>query len=230
MTLAGCSPEPGHLGRLGPITPSQAREIAEAAATDPAVQWRVILTGAAGQAIAVSRIPAASGRLTSLQGSRSTVAGRVSLTVPEDILACPPQTELASGGILAAALRAAGRAATAAAARSAADAAAAGGCAHTTATASYRPSPRLRDHVVARDLTCRFPSCGQPAWRGDLDHTQPWEGGGLTCFCNLGALCRHHHILKQHPGWRLTQARPGVFQWVTPTGRAYACAPASYAA
>ncbi|HEY6480192.1 MAG TPA: HNH endonuclease signature motif containing protein, partial [Streptosporangiaceae bacterium] len=89
---------------------------------------------------------------------------------------------------------------------------------------------RLRDYVVARDLTCRFPSCGQPAWRGDLDHTQPWEAGGLTCDCNLGALCRHHHILKQHPGWRLTQVRPGAFEWVTPTGRAYACAPASYAA
>jgi hypothetical protein len=229
MTLAGCSPEPGYLGRLGPITPSQAREIAEAAAADPAVQWQVVLTGPAGQAIAVCRIPAASGHLATPRDSRSTVAGRVSLTVPEDILACPPQTELASGDILAAALRAAGRAATAAADRSAADAAA-GGCAHTTATASYRPSPRLRDYVVARDLTCRFPSCGQPAWRGDLDHTQPWEGGGLTCSCNLGALCRHHHILKQHPGWRLTQARPGAFQWVTPTGRAYACAPASYAA
>ncbi|MDQ2877383.1 MAG: hypothetical protein M3Y33_22280, partial [Actinomycetota bacterium] len=60
------------------------------------------------------------------------------------------------------------------------------GCAHTAATASYRPPPRLRDYVVARDLTCRFPFCGQPAWRGDLDHTQPWDSGGLTCSCNLG--------------------------------------------
>jgi hypothetical protein len=245
MTLAGCSPEPGHLGRLGPITPAQAREVAEAAAVDPAVQWRVILTGPAGQAIAVSRIPASSARLASSPGnespgdgrpgdgrpgSRSTVAGRVTLTVPEDILACPPQAGLASGDILVRALRAAGRAATAAAARGAADAAAGGGCAHTIATASYRPPPRLRDYVVARDLTCRFPSCGQPAWRGDLDHTQPWDSGGLTCSCNLGGLCRHHHMLKQHPGWYLAQARPGAFEWITPAGRAYTCAPASYAA
>ncbi|HMH90982.1 MAG TPA: HNH endonuclease signature motif containing protein [Streptosporangiaceae bacterium] len=245
MTLAGCSPEPGHLGRLGPITPAQAREVAEAAAVDPAVQWRVILTGPAGQAVAVSRIPASSAHLAPSLGngspasgspasgspaSRSTVAGRVTLTVPGDILACPPQTELASGDILVRALRAAGRAATAAAARAAADAAAGGDCAHTTATASYRPPPRLRDYVVARDLTCRFPSCGQPAWRGDLDHTQPWDCGGLTCSCNLGGLCRHHHMLKQHPGWHLAQVRPGIFQWITPTGRAYACAPASYAA
>ena len=158
------------------------------------------------------------------------MAGRVTLTVPEDVLACPPQTELASGDILVRALRAAARAATVAAARAVTDAAAGGGCAHTTATASYRPPPRLRDYVVARDLTCRFPSCGQPAWRGDLDHTQPWESGGLTCSCNLGGLCRHHHMLKQHRGWYLTQVRPGTFEWITPAGRAYTCAPASYAA
>jgi hypothetical protein len=230
MTLAGCSPEPGYLGRLGPVTPAQAREVAEAAAADPAVQWRVILTGPAGQVVAVSRIPASTSPANTSPASRSTVAGRVTLTVPEGILACPPQAGLASAGILVRALRAAGRAATAAAARAAADAAAGGGCAHTTATASYRPPPRLRDYVVARDLTCRFPSCGQPAWRGDLDHTQPWESGGLTCSCNLGGLCRHHHMLKQHPGWHLTQVRPGTFEWITPAGRPYTCAPASYAA
>jgi hypothetical protein len=190
----------------------------------------VILVGPAGQAMAVSRIPASSARLASSPVSGGTVAGRVTLTVPEDLLACPPQTELASGDILVRALRAAGRAATAAAARAAADAATGDGCAHTTATASYRPPPRLRDYVVARDLTCRFPSCGQPAWRGDLDHTQPWDSGGLTCSCNLGGLCRHHHMLKQHPGWHLVQVQPGTFQWITPAGRAYTCAPASYAA
>ncbi|MGH3275251.1 MAG: HNH endonuclease, partial [Streptosporangiaceae bacterium] len=117
-----------------------------------------------------------------------------------------------------------------AAARAAADTAARGGCAHSTASAGYRPAPRLREHVVARDLTCRFPFCGQPAWRGDLDHTQPWDAGGLTCSCNLGGLCRHHHMLKQHSGWRLTQIRPGVFSWVTPAGRTYTRTPARYAA
>ena len=245
MTLAGCSPEPGYLGRLGPITPTQAREVAEAAGADPAVQWRVILTSPAGRALAVTRIPAGPSRTGSARtgsartgsarvipglGSGARVAGRVTLTVPEDILADPPPTEMASADILASALRAARRAAVAAAAQAAADAAAVGDCAHTAATASYRPPPRLRDYVVARDLTCRFPSCGQPAWRGDLDHTRPWDSGGLTCSCNLGGLCRHHHMLKQHPGWDLVQVRPGTFRWTTPAGRAYTCGPASYAA
>jgi len=239
MTLAGCSPEPGYLGRLGPITPGQAREVADAAATDPAVQWRVILTSPDGQAVTVARIPArrtgfARDRVRAAGGFRAAgetrVAGRVTLTVPADILADPPPIDLPAGGLLARALRAAGRAAADAAARAAADTAASGGCAHTAAGPGYRPPPRLRDYVVARDLTCRFPFCGQPAWRGDLDHTQPWEAGGLTCSCNLGGLCRHHHMLKQHPRWQLLQARPGTFEWITPPGRAYTCLPDRYAA
>jgi hypothetical protein len=93
------------------------------------------------------------------------------------------------------------------------------------ATSAYRPSPLIREYVIARDLTCRFPYCGQPAWRGDLDHTHPWHKGGRTCRCNLGPLCRFHHILKQLLGWTLTQPRPGVFQWTTPAGRVYAVGP-----
>ena len=55
-TLAGQSQAPGLLGRIGPITAGQARHLAAAAETDPAVPWRVIVTNPAGQAIAVSRI------------------------------------------------------------------------------------------------------------------------------------------------------------------------------
>ena len=69
--------------------------------------------------------------------------------------------------------------------------------------------------------TCRHPRCGQPAWRADLDHTTPFDHGGPTCPCNLGALCRHHHQLKQHPRWTLTQPQPGTFLWTTPAGRTY---------
>jgi hypothetical protein len=252
-TLAGCSPDPGYLGRLGPVTPSQAREIADAAAGDPGVEWRVILISRTGQAIAVTRITMAraSGvpnpsaraswpRVVSASAGADSgttclrpgtgLVGRVTLTVPEDILAGPPQPQTVSGDILARALRAAGRAAAAAANRAAADAAAGGGCAHTTATPGYRPASRLREYIVARDLTCRFPFCGQPAWRGDLDHTRPWDKGGRTCSCNLGGLCRHHHILKQHPGWQLVQVSPGTFLWTTSAGRTYAATPDRHAA
>jgi hypothetical protein len=135
----------------------------------------------------------------------------------------------ATEGILAAALRAAARASAHAAADATADAAA-GGCAHHAATAAYRPPPALREHVVARDPTCRFFTCRQPAWRGDLDHTIPYDQGGLTCRCNLGGFCRGHHIVKQLSGWTLRQCAPGVFEWTTPDGHTYTVKPDTYPA
>ena len=109
-------------------------------------------------------------------------------------------------------------------ARAATDAAA-GGCAHHAQSDGYRPPPRLREQVTARDLTCRNPACRQPAWRADLDHTRPWEDGGRTCSCNLGGACRRDHQLKQHPRWKLEQTRPGEFTWTTPAGRTYITSP-----
>ena len=81
---------------------------------------------------------------------------------------------------------------------------------------------------MARDGTCRFPSCRQPAWRTDLDHTVPYEAGGRTCACNLGALCRTHHLTKQLPGWTLRQPQPGTFAWTTGLGRQYTITPDQY--
>ena len=132
------------------------------------------------------------------------------------------------GGKLATVLNAALDAAAATAARAArnqADDVTAGGCAHHLAAPGYRPPPSLREYITARDLTCRFITCRQPAWRANIDHTIPWEKGGLTCTCNLGGLCRFHHRLKQRLGWSLTQSAPGIFQWTTPTGRTYTATP-----
>jgi len=107
---------------------------------------------------------------------------------------------------------------------------AAGGCAHTGASPHCRPPARLREHVIARDQTCRSPVCAQPAWRGDLDHTIAWENGGPTCACNLGGVCRREHQLKQHPRWKLEQTRPGWFRWTAPSGRTYQVGPPPYTA
>ena len=131
--------------------------------------------------------------------------------------------------ILAAALRTADRALQRALVQAEADTAT-GGCAHTAASDAYRPPPRLREYVIARDLTCRNPVCGQPAWRADLDHTIPWEDSGLTCSCNLGGACRRDHQLKQHPRWKLAQVKPGWFEWTAPSGRTYTSEPATYIA
>jgi hypothetical protein len=255
QVLAGISPGPGYLGRIGPITASQARRLAAAAAGDPGAGWRIIITDPAGHALAVTRIPrprrrdgppgsdpgeepdaktkpgAGTGPGTGIRpGTGIGLVGRVTLTIPEDILTRPPPWPGSGAGpeppgqILTLALQAATRAADRARAALAADAAA-GGCAHGAASPAYRPPPRLQEYIAARDLTCRSPRCRQPAWRGDLDHTIPFDDGGRTCRCNLGGLCRFHHILKHHPDWNLRQAAPGIFTWTTPSGRTFTTAP-----
>ncbi len=94
-------------------------------------------------------------------------------------------------------------------------------CAHTRQSAAYQPPPKLRHLIQARHRTCCFPGCGRPAKQCDLDHTIPYGAGGLTCECNLAPLCEYHHDVKHSPGWRLTQPRPGVLQWNTPSGWKY---------
>jgi hypothetical protein len=98
-------------------------------------------------------------------------------------------------------------------------------CSHRDAVPAYRVPGWMRALIEARDQTCRFPCCRQPAWRCDQDHSLAYERGGRTCPCNLGSLCRHHHQLKQLPGWLLTQARPGVVTWRTPAGLTYTVGP-----
>ncbi|MEP7022565.1 MAG: DUF222 domain-containing protein [Actinomycetota bacterium] len=245
-TLAGYSAQPGQLGRLGPIGPADARRLAAVACADPSVEWRVILTSPEGVGLAVARIPRRRTKppdgQTDASGSQSArcdppagsvgLVSRVTLTVPRDLLARPPAggadadpAELpVYGPILAAALRAARRSAARAEAMAAASVAA-GGCAHTGTSAAYRPPRWLKELIAARDITCRFLTCRQPAWRGDLDHTLPYDSGGPTCWCNLGGLCRCHHRLKQHARWRLVQEAPGRFIWKTATGRSYTVSP-----
>jgi len=134
------------------------------------------------------------------------------------------------GEILAAALHAARRAAAIAEAETAEEASLAiGRCAHRKSSPAYRPPPRLREFVAARDQTCRYPVCRQPASRADQDHTIPHDQGGRTCDCNLGGACRTHHRIKQRPGWRLVQPEPGTFVWSTPAGRTYTQTPDTYA-
>jgi hypothetical protein len=82
------------------------------------------------------------------------------------------------------------------------------------------PGAALEAWIRARDQTCRFPGCGRPAMRADLDHTRDWLFGGLTEADNLGALCESHHLLKHDPdsGWTVVQSSPGHFVWTSPTG------------
>jgi hypothetical protein len=86
---------------------------------------------------------------------------------------------------------------------------------------SYEPPQPLVDFLLARDRTCRFPGCRAPARFADLDHAQSWESGGITSAENLGALCRRHHRLKTHGGWKLESRSDGACLWTSPAGKSY---------
>jgi hypothetical protein len=86
---------------------------------------------------------------------------------------------------------------------------------------SYEPPQALKDFLIARDRTCRFPGCRRSAALSDLDHAQSWEEGGSTSAENLGALCRRHHRLKTHDGWSVTSSVDGSCTWVSPLGKKF---------
>jgi hypothetical protein len=241
-TLAGLSDRPGTLGWIGPITAAQARQLARTAEDDLAAQWRVIITNSLGQALAVARIrrsrrgggqarddPAAQAGGPPAGGG---LVGRITVTITQDTIttarqrADGPRAGPGPPPVAVDVLHTAARALDRALQRADADAAV-GGCAHADESLAYRPPSRLREFVIARDVTCRSPVCRQPAWRADLDHTRPWAPGGAggpTCRCNLGGRCRRDHILKQHPRWGFTQDG-GKFTWIAPSGRRYIVGP-----
>lgn len=85
----------------------------------------------------------------------------------------------------------------------------------------YQPPDALVDFINARDKTCRFPGCRRSAELSDIDHAIPWDKGGETNPENLGALCRRHHRLKTHGGWKITSNPDGSCTWKSPYGREY---------
>jgi hypothetical protein len=79
----------------------------------------------------------------------------------------------------------------------------------------------LRERAALRQPTCAFPFCSRTARSCDCDHVVARSRGGPTCDCNLAALCRRHHRLKTHSGWRYFRLEPGVWVWTEPHGQRF---------
>jgi hypothetical protein len=93
---------------------------------------------------------------------------------------------------------------------------------------TYRPPADLERHIIARDRTCRFPSCNRRACTCELDHIIAWKSGGPTNDANMAALCcRHHHVKHDH-GWPLKRLPDGSIEWTSPTGHTYLVAANTY--
>jgi Domain of unknown function (DUF222)/HNH endonuclease len=86
----------------------------------------------------------------------------------------------------------------------------------------YRPPQRVRDYLAARDDTCAFPTCQQPGYRCEPDHTIPFHQGGPTTRHNLALTCRrHNHTKKTGTGWSYRHNPDGSYTWTTNTGHHY---------
>jgi hypothetical protein len=102
-------------------------------------------------------------------------------------------------------------------------------------TVSYRPGADLTRTIQARDVTCTFPGCRQPATRCELDHRVPYDFERTpaeqahhpqTCEENLHALCKHHHQAKTEGWWQVTyNPATGVSTWTDRHGLTYARSP-----
>lgn len=86
---------------------------------------------------------------------------------------------------------------------------------------TYSPSAEQRRLVWAGDERCRIPGCRRAARRCDLDHLHPWSQGGATDVTNLAAVCRGHHTMRHHTGWRAEMFDGRRLKWIAPRGREY---------
>ena len=86
----------------------------------------------------------------------------------------------------------------------------------------YQVTGRLREFLELRDRRCRFPGCRRRAAMCEIDHATPWDQGGRSSPENLGALCKRHHQLKTHAGWRIADSHvSGACVWISPTGQEF---------
>jgi hypothetical protein len=205
-TWLGHSDTPGHAAGYGPIDAADTRTLADALAAQPSTRWCLTFTDPDGRPIAHGCAHRSSTRPPQRPhtGTRDR-PGTGTRDGPDTPARPPPWTLTLTLTSLTS-----------------------GDCDHAWETPAYQPTAALRHFVQLRHATCVFPTCGRPAAQCDADHTLAYDDGGKTCLCNLAPLCRHHHQVKQTPGWTLEQTSPGTLTWTTPSGRRYTTVPTRY--
>jgi hypothetical protein len=86
---------------------------------------------------------------------------------------------------------------------------------------TYQRPASMDRYLRGRDVRCRFPGCGMPAIRCEVDHNVDHALGGKTEVCNLCHLCQRHHSVKQFTPWKVRQLEDGIIEWTSPLGRVY---------
>ena len=80
-------------------------------------------------------------------------------------------------------------------------------------------TPRQRIGLAMRDGGCLWPKCGQPASYCEAHHVDEWSRDrGRTDVDRGILLCRFHHMLLHHNGWRIARDGSGPFVLHHPPG------------
>ncbi|NDZ92703.1 HNH endonuclease [Streptomyces sp. SID6673] len=87
---------------------------------------------------------------------------------------------------------------------------------------THAPSARLREQIVQRDRTCRYPFCSRPSHECELDHVVKFNhadrrAGGWTVDFNLAPLCTPDHHRKHLGMWLPTMHSDCTITWRNPT-------------
>jgi hypothetical protein len=94
-------------------------------------------------------------------------------------------------------------------------------------TRTYLPQP-LKEHVAARDGTCRAPGCNQPAARCELDHVDPFPRGPSSVG-NTHMYCKRDHTIKTDGDLEILEhLADGTTTWRTRDGQIGVTPPRPY--
>ena len=212
-TLLGLAERPGEIPGLGPIDPDLARDLANAAARNPATTWCVTVTDQDGHAIGHGCArPQPKGHIRHREkrgppgprdgpGFAFTASGQQG--PPGGYGSWRLSTRTGGQRDLLVTL----------------DPIPIDECDHRFQAKGHDPGVKLRHLSQIRHATCTGPGCRRPSTQADFEHNIPYEAGGRSCLCNGGPKCRYDHRLKQHPRWKVEQLPGGVFRWTTPSGR-----------
>jgi hypothetical protein len=86
---------------------------------------------------------------------------------------------------------------------------------------AYEIPDRHRQAVHLMTPADTFPYASSLSRRMQVDHTTPYERGGVSGVGNYGPMTTRHHRIKTHGGWQVTQPFPGIYLWRDPHGACY---------
>jgi hypothetical protein len=86
---------------------------------------------------------------------------------------------------------------------------------------AYEIPERHRQAVHLMTPADTFPYASCTARSMQVDHTVPYDQGGVSGVGNYGSMTTRHHRIKTHGRWQVQQPFPGIYVWRDPHGVFY---------